>query len=294
MNKKYLNNIIFGQKYDIVTKPIKLSSFNDLVYGTYTWNHNDTMNESTRSAISDYKLLKKKCIKSIQKHILDKITMEELTINDLKLIQKYNDLIYNEVNYKPLEKYYSTIITNNKGYNLIKKPQTNYDHFYNEDFTFINCECLVAYLNDKYNLDINYNDIMNTVYKYSVLIHDLKLHYNRPRPFQTSAYLKIPIKHFTTWAGQTPSLPHGHSIQSHIFGLTLYNQINRLINDIDLALLINVCFSIGHRRIICGVHYPSDMVASYLIFKVLVVHLNIPNGNKYVKLIKHKIKHYFD
>ena len=114
---------------------------------------------------------------------------------------------------------------------------------------------------------------------FNKLILELKMAFNRLRPLQSSFIEDIPIKTYITYSGQTPALPSGHSLQGFLFGALIYYNFKKYfdsLNTVDeLYLLVRVCKDAGHRRIMAGLHYPSDMLASWVIFGHILKYLKI-------------------
>ena len=81
------------------------------------------------------------------------------------------------------------------------------------------------------------------------LIAKLKVHFNRPRPYQIDSS----IEYLESSTGQTPSMPAGHAFQAYYLTKVLskkYPEKKKTFEDI--ANKCNDC------RIRAGIHYPSD------------------------------------
>jgi PAP2 superfamily len=110
--------------------------------------------------------------------------------------------------------------------------------------------------------------------KVSTLDVQLKLVFQRPRPFQV-ARLQNRSPYSYTWArtGNTPSLPNGHCLQSVIGGCTAYVALAEEElhgKAASIAVLKQFMVDIGDRRVFAGVHYPSDSLASwYVAFQLI-------------------------
>jgi len=85
------------------------------------------------------------------------------------------------------------------------------------------------------------------------LIMQLKVHYQRPRPFQVAWYSKQSLYPMATFSGQSPSFPSGHAGQGRF--LTKVITKDHPSKRIELTKLSE---QISKSRIIMGVHYPSD------------------------------------
>jgi acid phosphatase (class A) len=95
----------------------------------------------------------------------------------------------------------------------------------------------------------------------SVVGSQLKLYYQRPRPYQTDATLH-PV--CATKAAHD-SYPSGHALTGYLEAFTLAE-----IAPEKRAEILARADDYAHNRLVCGVHYPSDNEASrrvaYLVF----------------------------
>ena len=87
------------------------------------------------------------------------------------------------------------------------------------------------------------------------LIMKLKVHYQRPRPYQVAWYSKQPLHPMATFSGQSPAFPSGHASQGRL--LTKVITQDYPSKRIELSKLSE---QISKSRILMGVHYPSDNV----------------------------------
>jgi hypothetical protein len=267
-----------------------------------------------------YIKLYNKCLYDIGKYVLDgEIKIENNTMNlrlnpekiikmtrtDLKIIAKNNKKLFDKKTYgeqNELENYYSTDMyplsnvekqTDTKMSSVRNKsyPKTNYDFFKYEDFDTFNWLVYHKYLSSQakqYNIKIeSYEKIESRVQIFNLLILQLKKAFGRLRPYQSSIIENIPIQTYITYAGQTPALPSGHSCQGFLFGAMIYfyakNYFDILDSDTynkELDLLISVSKDTGHRRIMAGIHYPSDMIASFYIYQNIISSLKLSSDVK--------------
>jgi len=82
---------------------------------------------------------------------------------------------------------------------------------------------------------------------------DLKVHFQRPRPFQVAYYTNQKLHPMTTLSGQSPAFPSGHACQGRF--LTKVITKDNPTKRVELSKLSE---QISKSRIIMGVHYPSD------------------------------------
>lgn len=163
--------------------------------------------------------------------------------------------------------------------------KTHYDYFKQEDTKIKTFEFVVKKLNDGYRLNINMDDIIDEIYGYEPVILTVKQHFNKLRPFQASALLRIPIKRLDSDSADTPSLPSGHSIQAMLFGAIIYRKHKTFFdaNPGVFSWLVTICLDVGRRRIIAGLHFPSDHHAAKVFVIEVVRDWDIP---RYVAAIK--------
>jgi hypothetical protein len=85
------------------------------------------------------------------------------------------------------------------------------------------------------------------------LVAKLKVHFNRPRPYQLANYYKLNLFPFDSFSANSPSFPSGHTIQSYVMLNVLgsmypthYKFCKTIIDDV------------AESRVNLGLHYPSD------------------------------------
>jgi hypothetical protein len=97
----------------------------------------------------------------------------------------------------------------------------------------------------------------------------LKLRMQRPRPYQTALAIRpaAPFVHLRADSATTPALVSGHCIQA---SLALVNVVIRYeqalgtaIPPAELSALQAYLIGAGDRRVLAGVHYPTDNVSSW-------------------------------
>jgi chorismate mutase len=85
------------------------------------------------------------------------------------------------------------------------------------------------------------------------LIAKIKMHYNRPRPYQLAQIFKLKLFPYHTINADSPAYPSGHVIQACLLSEVLSARYPTMSDE--FSALIDV---IGSSRIMLGVHYPSD------------------------------------
>lgn len=96
-----------------------------------------------------------------------------------------------------------------------------------------------------------------------------KLRFQRPRPYQASLVLgRKEHVHLTAIRGDTPSMQSGHCLQGL---LSVGNIMERFLSesaslgDDNWEALKQWAVDIGDRRVMAGVHYPSDNIGSWIL-----------------------------
>jgi hypothetical protein len=92
------------------------------------------------------------------------------------------------------------------------------------------------------------------------LIAKLKVHYNRPRPYQLANYYKLKLFPYESFSANSPSFPSGHTTQSYV----MLNVIGSMY-PIQYKYCKNIIDDIAESRKNLGLHYQSDNDFSYLI-----------------------------
>jgi hypothetical protein len=121
----------------------------------------------------------------------------------------------------------------------------------------------------KLGIDISPELLENFNDEIGLIITSLKLHYNRPRPYQVAYYTEQDLNPFETVTGNSPSYPSGHACQGWFTCLFLAKKYPEKKEQ-----LITLAKMIENSRIILGIHYPSDNLFGKKIAETLI---NIPN-----------------
>jgi PAP2 superfamily len=92
--------------------------------------------------------------------------------------------------------------------------------------------------------------------------------FQRPRPYQVAKLMgreRFSYEHSKYAA--SPSLPSAHCLQAILSGAAVYSKYKTdLFRDDDrLACLQQLTVDIGDRRVMAGVHYPSDNICSWIL-----------------------------
>lgn len=92
------------------------------------------------------------------------------------------------------------------------------------------------------------------------IITSLKTYFERSRPYQVAGALNLTLPYLVALSGQTPAFPSGHNTEAKILGAGLFHdEFTRLSNNATLQRwMLRFIYDIGERRVIAGVHFPSD------------------------------------
>jgi hypothetical protein len=182
------------------------------------------------------------------------------------------------------EEYPISHIVNFDWKTLLENPPKNSDNSTYQEMMYISSRSSNRTYLDKtlvYNIDYNATFLLDElVYKlhlddhksgfkllYNIshpIIKNLKSLFNRARPYQLAEYLNIPIDHIVTGTHHSGSYPSGHVVYSSLYRNILsyhYPEYSSLFDDAVKRT--------GEARIIQGVHYPSDNLASEKLSKIL-------------------------
>lgn len=106
------------------------------------------------------------------------------------------------------------------------------------------------------------------------VLMNVKNLYNRARPLQLAKFFGIPMNTIITDTIHTASYPSGHTVYASMVS-SIIQKMNPLIPKQKLNNLVD---QTARARILQGVHYPSDNLASITFTNILFEHL-------YLKLI---------
>jgi hypothetical protein len=195
-------------------------------------------------------------------------TTKESIKHDLQRIGYFNNMLSKRVPYMP--------------------DTTHHELFKQEDSGLKTYTHIITELNQKHNLQINQKSVTDELFEYSPMILAVKQSLNRLRPLQASRILGIPIQHVNSCSANTPSLPSGHTIQGLLFGAMLYRKHKTFFaqHPDTLRWLIEFCNDIGMRRIMAGLHFPSDHLAGAMFVLEITKSWDIPEYDRLVRKIQ--------
>jgi len=97
------------------------------------------------------------------------------------------------------------------------------------------------------------------------LLIKLKMHFQRPRPYQLSHAYRLKLFPFNSSSSNTPSYPSGHALQSKIICYVLGNHLPEHYDYFE-SLANDICYS----REYLGLHYPSDIDFAILCYETII------------------------
>ena len=116
----------------------------------------------------------------------------------------------------------------------------------------------------EWQLDSHEEEAKEEVLKWGALSGVLKIHYNRARPYQLAPHHQIPLFPMTSISAWSASYPSGHTMQAEALARFYAVKYPELSNEFaDLAK------AISHTRLVGGYHFPSDILASEELVKLL-------------------------
>ena len=236
----------------------------------YVYARNDALPSWGTMEATDIETIKKNQYPELTKKITNKIKTlfpitKERVAHDLMRMKSFNDMFLHKVGYIP--------------------DKTHYDMFKLEDTGAYTYKYVIHYLNNKYNLELDETNILDELYEYNPMILEVKRNLNKLRPIHASGILGIPINLYHSDSANTPSMPAGHSVQGMLFAAIIYRKNKQLFdahND-ELDMIIKIGFDIGLRRIMAGLHFPSDHVAAGIFVLEMTKIWDIPVYDKKIR-----------
>lgn len=208
----------------------------------------------------------------------------------MKLLSDVQDMISKDINnifYDKKLKFtnYKSSLSSKIGidyWSMIDPPPTNDSRTTTNDLTEvirlannrISKEIELVFLVDKdpiklflpflknHNIEFPYQLFNNLYAILDAIILDIKYFYNRPRPEQLAEFYNIKLDIIHTKTHPTPSYPSGHTAYSSLAACLLSDMYPKY-SDYYWGLS-ELC---GTARVLQGVHFPSDNIASIKLVK---------------------------
>jgi len=112
-----------------------------------------------------------------------------------------------------------------------------------------------------YGIEQTGDQVYQNIGVYDPIVDYLKLHFNRPRPFQTAGYYGIPLFPRLKSDSNDSSYPSGHTLLALFFYDYYGKRYPHLKSD-----LMDFVFDVKLSREEGGVHYPSDGLFSFQVY----------------------------
>ena len=101
---------------------------------------------------------------------------------------------------------------------------------------------------------VDIQDVCEEIYHdINPLIAKLKVHFNRPRPYQLANYYKLKLFPFDSFSANSPSVPSGHTVQSYV----MLNVLGSMYPT-HYKFCKTIIDEVAESRVNLGLHYPSD------------------------------------
>lgn len=97
------------------------------------------------------------------------------------------------------------------------------------------------------------------------LLIKLKMHFQRPRPYQLGHAYKLKLFPYQSNSASTPCYPSGHALQAKIICYVLGNHMPEHFEYFE-SLANDICYS----RQYLGLHYPSDVDFAILCMETII------------------------
>jgi len=104
------------------------------------------------------------------------------------------------------------------------------------------------------------------------LIGHLKVHHNRPRPYQMASMLGVDMHPMKSISAHSPSFPSGHTAQAILYALALAPSMNE--DERNRAVMLAV--DIAQSRIEACYHFPTDNEYGLQVAKRIAAHWSTP------------------
>tara|TARA_Y100001937_G_scaffold27415_1_gene39399 strand:- start:985 stop:1710 length:726 start_codon:yes stop_codon:yes gene_type:complete len=206
---------------------------------------------------------------------LDKLTYKKTPEVFLKVAEK--DFKYMDINIKPLLELYPPANSSQQTKNELLQVKNFMERSHSKEFTSnlksMNDEPAMFIID--YYKKASGKEVPKTILGFitggdvEVLAMKLKMHFNRPRPFQMAEYYDVNLNYNKTiqhGAADAPSYPSGHTLSAYFAARVLSYLYPKYEDE-----LLRRAMMVADSRIAEGVHFKSDnMFSFYLVDRVLM------------------------
>jgi len=198
----------------------------------------------------------------IRDNNIDSIGYGEVSDDLKKLSKKTSSILkFEEIELQPFPK--NSSIKVKEELEHIKKQQQAVPHWHTGDYKKkIDKDFLSIYLEYLDEVDLKYDKqyIKDVLEDLNPTLLQLKIFYNRARPYQLSEHHNVDIKRDSTSTAKTPAYPSGHSFQSKVIETILTKA-----HPDHKRIFFQISNRVSLARILRGLHYPSDILFSFRI-----------------------------
>lgn len=131
------------------------------------------------------------------------------------------------------------------------------DLFYHED-CLLDCP-IMSFLN-LYGLQVSAGSMATLEEFGSYILTGMKTYFDRARPFMAAGAYNVSFPYLSCLSGETPAFPSGHNTDGKVLGAGIYDDNFASFNNNATMFrwFLRFVYDIGERRVIAGVHWPSD------------------------------------
>lgn len=145
---------------------------------------------------------------------------------------------------------------------LTKHPEV-YERYKSYDYEL---EKTFAHIVQKMNMSEELVTMIDNLFDdINPLLAKLKVHFQRPRPYQLAQAYKIKMFPYRSYTSDSPSYPSGHALQSKVICYVLGNHIPEKYTFFE-NLTNDICYS----REYLGLHYRSDIDFAILCYETII------------------------
>jgi hypothetical protein len=220
-----------------------------------------------------------KILSAIQEIIINK-SINDIVYQDDLVFKRYKSDLYKKLNINYWSAIPSPPLNNSKETTeeikqILKLTQNRSDSDRNLVFT-VDKDPLLLFsgIIQEYDLIFPYQEFNNLYTFLYTIVKDLKYFYNRARPYQLADFYHTPINVIRTETHHTPSYPSGHTAYAALATKLLTEKYPE--HRIHFQEILDSC---AKARVLQGIHYSSDNMASIILVDKVYKQLSEFNRN---------------